>query len=177
MPTTQEVEIAKQNFIALKVFFVAIYNEGLIKINTVFQELNKVDNVTFNYQPVLNMYTNALYSVNDYSSNYLAAAIAGYNKLRPEYLNGKDFASIRECYDAVYTQAIIHLDDYINKTELYWYNTCSGNVYTPDDFYTLTIELNEVTKSNFITESNSNYNNVLTTAVQKLEDSLRYSLQ
>lgn len=171
-----EIQKAKQNLTALKVIFNDIYIQGIDRINTVFSEFNRVDNIINNFEPVLNMYTNALYSINNTTSFYFAANIGGYKILLPETLHNKKFFSIRECYDAVYNQATIHLDEYLNKTELYWFNTCWGNVYLPNDFETLRVELNEIKNHDFITNTDPNYNSTLTLAMERFEQSLRCSL-
>jgi len=81
MPSTQEVDKVKENISDLLIFLSNLNSQGNIIIQ------NNPGTATNNFQVGINLYTNALVSLQNPASKFLAATIAGYFILVPESLN------------------------------------------------------------------------------------------
>lgn len=168
MPTQQEVDKVKENLIDLITFLSSLKFQGASIIQ------NYAAPVPNNFQTGINLYSNALTTLQNVNSNYLAATIAGYTMLVPANLT-VNYLTILDAYNAIYDQSIISLDSFIDNAEACWYNMCTGTIYTPNGFYNLSVTLNEIANASFYKETDAIYNTKLNEALVALEDSLKYS--
>ena len=176
MATEQEVNKVIENIRDLRVVLSNLHSEGKLIIASVFQSLNKEDNVDLKLQCSLNLFSNALLTYHNLVSDYLAAAIAGYKELTPETISGT-FTSVTQCFDTVYLQATIALNDLEFNTEAFWYNQVTGTIYTPNGFSTVNVAVSDLSTAQFIKTTDSNYEAKFTVALNVLEESLRYTLK
>jgi hypothetical protein len=119
MATEQEINKVIENVRDLRVVLSNLHSDGKLVIASVFQSLNREDNIDLKLQCSLNLFSNALFSYRNLVSDYLAAAIAGYKELTPEILSGT-FTSVNQCFDSVYLQATIALNELESNTVAYW---------------------------------------------------------
>jgi hypothetical protein len=176
MPTPQEVDQVKENIKDLRVFLNSIYTEGTSVISSVFASLDKTDDTDLGLQITINLYTNALVTINSVVSNYSAASIAGYKDLTPENLSGP-FINVADCFQKTYLQADSYLNSIETNVEAYWYNTCTGQIYFPSYNYILSVILSELASTQFIKNTDANYTEKVNLSLAALDVSLRNALQ
>ena len=168
MPTSQELDKVKENLADIITFISSINLQGKNII------LNS--SVSNNFQAAINLYTNALKSVNNPVSNYVAASIGGYALLTPSSLL-VTFNNIQDAFDAIYSQSINELNNFQINTESFWFNMCIGVIYTPNGFSTLSVTLNELVSAQFFKETDAIYAEKLNAALVALDESLKFSLK
>jgi len=176
MATEQEINKVIENVRDLRVVLSNLYTDGKQVITSVFQSLNREDNIDLKLQCSLNLFSNALFSYRNLVSDYLAAAIAGYKELTPEILSGT-FTSVNQCFDSVYLQATIALNELESNTVAYWYNQATGTIYNPNGFSTVNVAVSDLASTQFIKTTDDNYEDKFAVALNALEESLRYTLK
>jgi len=170
MPSTQEVDKVKENISDLLIFLSNLNSQGNIIIQ------NNPGTATNNFQVGINLYTNALVSLQNPASKFLAATIAGYFILVPESLN-ITISSIPEAFNKIYDQAVVSLNSFQTNAEACWYNMCTGTIYTPNGFFIYNVTLNELSNAQFYKETDAEFNDKLNIALSALEESLKFSLK